>query len=115
MIGYTPGTLIARRGLFESLGEFDPELSIACDADWFARLQDSAQPLAVVPEVMLLKRIHGANMSLQRDRVRSETMTVIRSSLLRKRGNEAGPQTGRRGVDGQADPGVGSRSWEHRA
>jgi len=85
VIGYTPGALLARKGVFSEVGLFDPAYSIACDADWFARALDRKTSLAVLPEVMLYKRIHGGNISLDLARARKETMLMLHHSLLRKR------------------------------
>jgi hypothetical protein len=100
-IGYTPGTLVACRNLFRAVGPFEPAFSVACDADWFARMVDSSQPMAVLHEVLLVKHIHGSNMSLNRELVRKETMAVLRNSLLRKRGNSGWPRHGTSGPTGR--------------
>ena len=84
--GLTPGALLARRVLFHTLGGFDPALAIGCDSDWFARASDRKIKMAVVPEALLLKRIHGENLSARAELYRRDMLTVIRQSVLRKRG-----------------------------
>ncbi|HUH98988.1 MAG TPA: glycosyltransferase [Anaerolineales bacterium] len=84
-IGYTPSALVARRGLFEKVGLFDPLLSVGCDADWFARLFDSRLPFAVVPEFLLNKRIHQTNLSRDIAQSRKETLVLLQNSISRKR------------------------------
>jgi glycosyltransferase involved in cell wall biosynthesis len=37
---FFPGNLLVRRPLFDVVGGFDPDLEIAGDLDWFARIQD---------------------------------------------------------------------------
>lgn len=83
--GLTPGALLARRKLFQTLGGFDAALAIGCDSDWFARASDHKIKMAVVPEALLLKRIHGENLSARADLYRREMLTVLRRSVLRKR------------------------------
>jgi len=91
--GLTPGALLARRELFHTLGGFDPALAIGCDSDWFARASDRKIQMAVVPEALLLKRIHGENLSARTDLYRREMLTVLRQAVLRKR------RSGRNDVD----------------
>ena len=84
-IGYTPSALVARRGLFEKVGLFDPLFSVGCAADWFARLFDSRLPFAVIPEFLLNKRIHDTNLSRDIAQSRKETMLLLQNSISRKR------------------------------
>ncbi len=83
-IGCTPSTLLARRSLFETRGSFDPGLSMGCDADWFARMRDHHVPMAVIPELLVLKRIHNSNTSIDVKTNKSELTEVIRRSIQRK-------------------------------
>ena len=62
-LGRTPGTLLARRVAFERIGGFDPALGMACDMDWFIRAADGGLPMAVAPEVLLLKSVRGDSLS----------------------------------------------------
>jgi glycosyltransferase involved in cell wall biosynthesis len=84
-IGYTPGTLFARRSAFARVGGFDESLSIACDADWFARLHDRGEWVAEIPRVLLHKRIHSDNLSGRVKQNRDELMRMLRRSVARKR------------------------------
>ena len=84
-VGCTPSTLVARRRAFEVIGEFNPELAIACDADWFARARDGGLPATVIPEALVYKRIHTANTSANVSTNRKELLGVIQKSVERKR------------------------------
>jgi glycosyltransferase involved in cell wall biosynthesis len=86
-VGHAPGTILARRSLFETIGGFVASLEIASDIDWFARVKDAHVALAVVPEVLLDKRVHGANLSLQQEginRYHRELLRVFRLSVNRQ-------------------------------
>jgi glycosyltransferase involved in cell wall biosynthesis len=87
MTGRTPGTLMARREMFETIGMFDPRYSIACDFDWFARAAGSGLHSLFLPEVLLHKRLHESNLSGNREQNRIEIMSVLRYSLQRKTGS----------------------------
>lgn len=84
-IGRTPGTLIARRSVFDIVGLFSTDFSIACDAEWFMRANACKIPMFVIPEVLLYKRIHNNNLSSNVSVNKRELMTVIRQSLIRQR------------------------------
>jgi glycosyltransferase involved in cell wall biosynthesis len=83
-----PGTLMARRSLFDTIGLFDPDLSVTSDVDWFSRLLDSGLRLGSVPEVVLRKRVHGGNLSLVSATSIAyprEMVRLLRDSIERKR------------------------------
>jgi len=60
---YSPGSIVFRRRLFDRIGPFDQSLVSGHDTDWILRVKDSDTPMAVLPEVLLLKRVHEANQS----------------------------------------------------
>ncbi len=78
-------TLLAWREVFNVVGPMDPTLSPADDADWFARANDLGVPMAVVDRVLLHKRLHDRNISLDADHARQMLFTVLRRSSARKR------------------------------
>lgn len=83
--GWILGTMVVRRSAFEKVGNFATGYSAANDSDWFFRAQAGAIPMAVIPELLLLKRIHGANESGRAKEVLSELRKVVKSSLDRQR------------------------------
>jgi glycosyltransferase involved in cell wall biosynthesis len=85
-LGQIPGALLARREAFETVGQFDPSYEIALDVDWFARGKDAGLELAAVPQVVLEKRFHSANLShSQPDRYHREMVRAMRNSAARQR------------------------------
>ena len=83
--GWVLGTLVVRRTAFEQIGKFATGYSAASDGDWFFRAKASGIPMAVVPELLLLKRIHGANESAHAKEILSELRKVVKSSMDRQR------------------------------
>ncbi|MEH2419968.1 MAG: glycosyltransferase [Nostoc sp.] len=84
IIGYTPGTLLARRTLFEQVGGFNSEFKIGCDSEWFARAQDQEILLKVLPLLVLYKRLHNNNLSCQKEVYRQEIFILLQQSLKRR-------------------------------
>jgi hypothetical protein len=52
-------TLVACKRVFAWLGRFDPQFPMAEDTDWFARARDANIEMALLPDVLLHKRIPG--------------------------------------------------------
>jgi glycosyltransferase involved in cell wall biosynthesis len=84
-VGYTPGSLVVWKNVFKYFGKFNPAYSIGCDTDWFARVSDGHLRMAIIPEVLLYKRIHNNNLSLSTQLYRNEIFSVLKESLARKR------------------------------
>jgi glycosyltransferase involved in cell wall biosynthesis len=89
-VGYTPSTLVARKELFTRVGTFDPAYSMGCDLDWFARLLSKQIPVATIPDILLTKRIHNHNLSLDVSLNRKETMRILKKNILLKRRRPTG-------------------------
>jgi glycosyltransferase involved in cell wall biosynthesis len=90
-VGRMPGALLARRRTFEQLGVFEESYRIAVDVDWFARLKDSGLGLGVIGELVLEKRVHGANLShSDQDRLAGELTRAMHASVLRQRAGNDG-------------------------
>ena len=83
--GWVLGTLVVRRTIFEQIGNFATGYSAANDSDWFFRAKAAAIPMAVMPELLLLKRIHDANDSARAKEILSELLKVVKTSLNRQR------------------------------
>ncbi len=83
--GWVLGTLVVRRTAFEQVGNFATGYSAANDSDWFFRAKAADIPMAIVPELLLLKRIHEANDSGRAKEILSELLKVVKSSLDRYR------------------------------
>ena len=83
--GWVLGTLVVRRTVFEQVGGFATGYSAANDSDWFFRAKAAGIPMAVVPELLLLKRVHEANDSGRAKEILSELLKVVKTSLDRQR------------------------------
>jgi glycosyltransferase involved in cell wall biosynthesis len=86
--GYMPETLMVRKSLFDSVGKFRSDMKISADVDWFARAKDLHIPMALIPEVLVYKRVHGANSTLAPNQVRTmnhELLKSLQNSIERQR------------------------------
>ena len=81
--GYNPGALLIRREAFEALGGFDETLGLAEVVDFFARLRQ--RPLRMLDEVVLRRRIHGANSTLSDPTLHAGYLEAARRAIARRR------------------------------
>ena len=78
VIGGVTGVLVARRSVFDRVGLFNPDLDITCDTDWIVRAQDAGLRHHVMPEVLLLWRLHGQHLLPPRRREAGPDADVAR-------------------------------------
>jgi glycosyltransferase involved in cell wall biosynthesis len=83
-------TLMARRESFARVGVFDPRFAVSEDTDWFARVKDAGLPMAVLPEILVVKRVHETNASLVHPGINALLLRALRGSIARKRAAGAG-------------------------
>lgn len=79
-----PSALVVRRTIFDQVGGFDERYRYSDDTDWFLRAKDAAIPFAIVPEVLLYKRVHATNLS-HTPAMAQETVRAFHASVQRQR------------------------------
>jgi len=84
-VGYMPGTLMAKRVVFDELGLFEQQYTVSSDADWFARAHDSKVKIGIVSQVTLRRRIHHQNQSANSALIQGELFRLLCESIKRKR------------------------------
>ncbi len=86
MDGLHSGTMLIRRAAFLRVGPFSPHLQVAHFIEWYARAQEMGLHQAMLPEIVMKRRIHGQNMGIrQRALARTEYLQIIQSVVLRRR------------------------------
>ncbi|MER3447564.1 MAG: hypothetical protein C4291_12340 [Candidatus Dadabacteria bacterium] len=83
-VGYIMETLVARKSLFDLIGNFDTSYLTAEDVDWFARAKDKKIPMAIIPEVLVHKRVHASNASLNAKDNDRQLLRAMRQSIKRQ-------------------------------
>lgn len=78
-------TFLCRKSLMDKIGGFDINYKSAMDVEWFARLNDNSVKMRLVPETLLLKRIHSKNTSLNDPGNNLEIIKALRESIKRKK------------------------------
>ena len=86
--GWVLGALVVRRTTFEEVGDFVTGYVAASDSDWFFRAKAKEIPMAVIPELLLRKRLHDSNESGRAKEVLAELLKVVKTSLDRQRSQQ---------------------------
>lgn len=79
--------MLVRREAFERMGPFRTEVPIGAVVDWAARAKDALSD-RVLDEVVLRRRLHGANIGLTRKAaVAEDYMAIVRAAIAKRRGS----------------------------
>jgi glycosyltransferase involved in cell wall biosynthesis len=82
--------MLVRRSVFDRIGFFDVSFKLSETVDWVARFQEHRLLAVAVDEVVLKRRIHGANATIkEKDRL-SDYVKVLKASLDRRRNRQTG-------------------------
>lgn len=92
MPGYSTGTLLARRDVFERAGLFSSEFRLGEFLDWYARATDAGLRSTMLNTIFLRRRIHKNNMGVRDRDKRADYLRVFKASLDRRRQASANAQ-----------------------
>ncbi|MCW5718089.1 MAG: glycosyltransferase [Bauldia sp.] len=85
VLGTMLGSTLFDRVTFAAAGPFDEDLAAAEDIDMYLRLLERQVPYVVEPELALLYRRHGTNMTNDVHLIRRAIADALRRSLARRR------------------------------
>jgi glycosyltransferase involved in cell wall biosynthesis len=84
MPAYAAGTLLTALDVFRSVGPFNEGFRSGEFLDWYGRATDLGLRVAMLPEVVLRRRVHGENHSLK-SKAPSHYTRVLKAALDRRR------------------------------
>lgn len=76
---------LARRALFDAVGGFAEDMLHGEDSDWFMRAHDRGAGVARVDDVVLVRRLHGGNLTHDTDAQRRAFFEVVARRMARRR------------------------------
>ena len=89
--GFVMQTLLVRRSSFDRIGPLRTEFRTGEDSDWFMRARDLGAVMEIVPEVLVRRRLHPANLTRQAGSgVRQALVDAVHDSLRRRRPKPTG-------------------------
>jgi glycosyltransferase involved in cell wall biosynthesis len=84
--GYSTGTLLARRSVFETVGPFNAALPHGDSTDWFLRAAERGAVIELLSDVLYYRRLHQTNRSrLLATNSRGEFLKIVKAVLDRRR------------------------------
>jgi glycosyltransferase involved in cell wall biosynthesis len=84
--GYSTGTLLARRALFTTVGQFNPTIKHADDTEWFLRAAETGASMEILSDVLLYRRLPQNNISrLKASNSRDQYLQILKTALDRRR------------------------------
>jgi glycosyltransferase involved in cell wall biosynthesis len=86
--GPGPHTMLIKRDAFWSVGPFDTSLRIGESIAWLARAREAGIRELQLAAVLLRRRLHGTNMTVQRRDARTDYLRIAREALERRRSHE---------------------------
>ena len=85
--------LLAKQSAFDRIGMLDPVLKHADKMDWFLRARALGSTIELLPDVLLYRRIHQANVSRTvGEDCRDEYLKLIKATLDRRRTPDISPK-----------------------
>jgi glycosyltransferase involved in cell wall biosynthesis len=89
--GYAMITVLARRSLFDEVGELDTSRWFGDAVDWFIRARERGATIELLPDVLTFHRLRRDGLSLGRSHdSEDEFLDIVKASLDRRRRGEAG-------------------------
>jgi glycosyltransferase involved in cell wall biosynthesis len=79
------GSMLVRRESFWRVGPFDSTLGYGEFIDWYMRAEEQKVVEVMLPDVLTLRRIHGANLGYTERHRRVELARVLKRGLDRRR------------------------------
>ena len=89
--GYCAGAMLIRLADFRRVGMFEEDLKLGEFIGWFARACDLGLTSALVEDVVLERRIHGANLTIRRRADYGDYAQVLKRALDRRRRGVSDP------------------------
>lgn len=79
-------TMVVWRRVLERVGPFDESFRVSEDMEWLVRARALGVRVDRIDEIVLRRRIHGANLSYQSDEQRAGLFRALRGRARRERG-----------------------------
>jgi len=87
--------MLVRRSAFARVGPYDSRWRVGESIEWQSRAEEMGLKEQVLPQVLLLRRIHGGNMSLRRREDWLDYVRIARQALHRRCAGDSADTEGR--------------------
>jgi glycosyltransferase involved in cell wall biosynthesis len=80
--------MVVKRDSFFRVGPFSTALKVGVGVDWYARASEAGLKEAIVPAVVLERRLHAANNGILQQAARPQYLRVLKAHIDRRRAAE---------------------------
>jgi glycosyltransferase involved in cell wall biosynthesis len=95
-----PNLMLIKRESFARVGPFSEDVKVGVTVDWYARATEAGLRSAMLPEVVLERRIHLTNNGLRERDSRQQYLHVLKAALDRRRAQASSEPPDRANVAG---------------
>ncbi len=81
----SPNLMLIRRESFDRVGPFATDVGVGETVDWHARAVESGLRWHVLPEVVLERRLHARNSTIQAPTTQADYLRVLKAAIDRRR------------------------------
>ena len=85
LVHFIPSSMVARRNAFGVVGGFSEELRRAEDTEWYARMMMRGITYEVVETVLLYRRVHDRNLTMESPPGPEDVVRVLKIALDKRR------------------------------
>lgn len=89
--GYVPGTMLIRRTAFVRVGYFETVWRVGEFVSWHSRASECRLRTAMLPDVLMHRRLHAGNLGRRERQARSEYLRLLKATLDRRRAGAVEP------------------------
>jgi glycosyltransferase involved in cell wall biosynthesis len=83
--GPMPSNFLVQQEIFAALDGFDPRWRMGELLDWYTRAGDAGYRAVTIPDLVLRRRIHAANRSLEKVSEQVDLARIVKANLDRRR------------------------------
>ena len=80
--------MLARSNTFQEVGLYNPGYQFGENAEWLTRAKDADVRYAILPETLLILRVHDKNLTHHIDEMRPNILRALKASIDRQRSKD---------------------------
>jgi glycosyltransferase involved in cell wall biosynthesis len=82
---FGPSAMVVRRDVLAKVGLWNPEFCGGDVGEWLSRAKDVGIIYTILPQTLVVIRVHDQNLTYNLDKVRSDILSALKASVDRKR------------------------------
>ena len=90
---FTASAMLARSNTFKEVGLYNPSYRFGENVEWLTRAKDVGVRYAILPETLLISRVHDKNLTHHLDEMRPSILRALKASIDRQRSRNSSQGT----------------------